>query len=165
VDASGKERGRVLVVDDEEALRLSLVAILEDEFDVVEAATLAEGRRRIDTESFDVLVSDFQLPDGRGDALIRHCAERAPATQRILLTGHSDYAAVRELQRSGSVLVIFKPTDPAQVLGWVRNSVALARVQKGMSRLRERTAARAAEGSAASKSDTRRQTRPSANAG
>ena len=60
---------RVLVVDDVEAIRLSLCAILENEgFDVTCAADVSEALKFISSQRYDVLLSDLHMP-GAGDGL------------------------------------------------------------------------------------------------
>ena len=60
-------RPRILVVDDEDGVRESLRAVLEfSEFDVKTAANVSDAIHLIDTEAFDVLLSDLHLP-GAGD--------------------------------------------------------------------------------------------------
>ena len=115
-------KGRVLLVDDDEATRITLEAILGEAFDVATAATAEAAKELLVRQSFDVLVTDYEMPGDNGATLIRFSRERWPAMTPILLTGHSDYADVRDLQQKGHVLVLFKPVDPVDLLAWVKNS-------------------------------------------
>ena len=55
---------RVLLVDDDDAVRAMMNATLERKgFDVVAAASVTEALRFISTETFDVLITDLHMPD------------------------------------------------------------------------------------------------------
>lgn len=78
---------KVLLVDDLDANRLTLGALLEaDGHVVVEAATLKEATGKLLAEPPDAVLLDLGLPDGDGRALIP-VARRFPGTRVILLTG------------------------------------------------------------------------------
>lgn len=122
----------ILVVDDDQAV-LTTVAELLEEFIVDTAANLAGARAALRRRTYQVIIVDFELPDGRGTSLLQGLPPEL--TSQILLTGHSDYPDVRELQRAGKVLVLFKPVDPAQLLTWVRQGVIMARLAASVSRM------------------------------
>lgn len=122
----------VLVVDDDPAV-LTTVAELLEEFVVDTAIDLTGARSALRRRTYQVIIVDFELPDGRGTSLLQ--ALPPELTSQILLTGHSDYPDVRELQRAGRVLVLFKPVDPAQLLTWVRQGVIMARLAASVSRM------------------------------
>jgi CheY-like chemotaxis protein len=78
----------VLLIDDSDAIRLTVGALLEDlGHTVVEASSIAEGRRRLDEARFDVALVDLHLPDGLGTTLIAELRERQPEAARVLLSG------------------------------------------------------------------------------
>ncbi len=120
-DSGATRRLHVLVMDDEEPSRTSLETILRDHFVVATASTIAEARRAIDSGTFDAIVADYQLPDGTGAELLQDLRRRNVGIAKILLTGHADYGAVRELQGSGEFVVLFKPADPGQLIAWIRS--------------------------------------------
>lgn len=128
-------RGRLLVVDDDLVMLSTLQAILEERFDVRVATGVRDGITALEAGSFDVLVTDYEMADGTGADLLKLVAARFAGLYTILLTGKSGFAAVRALQRDG-VLVLFKPIDPDDLLGWVKNGVAMAQLTKASDRLR-----------------------------
>lgn len=128
-------RGRLLVVDDDLVMLSTLQAILEEKFEVRIATGVRQGMTALEAGTFDVLVTDYEMQDGTGADLLKLVAERFPALYTILLTGKSGFAAVRTLQRNG-VLVLFKPIDPVDLLGWVKNGVAMAQLTKASDRLK-----------------------------
>jgi DNA-binding NtrC family response regulator len=128
--------GRVLVVDDDKNTLEVLEAVLASEFDVVVAKGVGEGLKLLSEQLFDALVTDFELSDGTGATLLTVAAERYPDVMSVLLTGHTDSVEVRNLQKSGRALVLFKPAKPSELLAWVRNSVAMSRLQRMTQNLR-----------------------------
>ena len=81
---------KILLVDDSEAVRQSLKMVLEHhEFQVTAAANVTEALHLIDTEPFDVLLSDLHMP-GPGDGLTVVSATRhkQPEAVTLLLTGY-----------------------------------------------------------------------------
>lgn len=76
---------RVLVVEDDEALRPLFIRAFEAAgYHVSAAGTLAEARAHLGTETFDALVLDEGLPDGRGNALLDDLPADRP---RVMLIG------------------------------------------------------------------------------
>ena len=70
----------ILIVDDSEAIRMTLEAIFEDRgFDVIGVGTLAEARSRL-SRRFDVVLLDLHLPDGSGSALARELRAGYPTS-------------------------------------------------------------------------------------
>jgi DNA-binding NarL/FixJ family response regulator len=86
---------RILLVDDDEVVRESLKELLQmSKFQVITAANVAEAIHYIDTESFDVLLSDLHMPGaGDGFAVISAMRHKNPDTIRFLFTA---YPALQE---------------------------------------------------------------------
>jgi response regulator RpfG family c-di-GMP phosphodiesterase len=102
-------RTRVLLVDDEPELLVTLTAALDSRAEVVSAGTVAEALDLVAKEKFDVVVADLRLPDRWGDELLAHVAARSPSTRRLLLTGDaSPQRTVRELLEAGVIQAYFK---------------------------------------------------------
>lgn len=84
---------RVLLVDDHEMFAQSLVRVLSEEANVEVVAavgTVAGAAEAVHRTSPDVVVMDYQLPDGDGITLASHIRETTPATKVLLLTGGGD---------------------------------------------------------------------------
>lgn len=81
-------RLRILLVEDEALIRMTLAETLDDMgHETEEAGTLAEARRYIADGSFDVLITDLGLPDGSGTDLIVELRARHPKIAVIVATG------------------------------------------------------------------------------
>ncbi|XYH97681.1 response regulator [Sorangium sp. So ce1128] len=86
-------RPAVLLVDDDEASRLVLAALLEDEgFEVDVAGSFAEAGRKLAAEGarYDLALLDRNLGDGRGTALLGPLRARLPGAKAVLLSGGDD---------------------------------------------------------------------------
>lgn len=130
--AKPRPRGRVLVVDDEDSVRLSLVAVLEETCDVQAVSNAHDALAALAKHPFDVVVTDHDMPGGSGAELVGYVVGRFKATSVILITGHVDSARVRALsqdsQRTGRTLVLYKPVNPEELLVWVKNGVAMSQL-------------------------------------
>lgn len=81
---------RVLLVEDEVLIRMTLAETLEAMgHQIEEAGTLREARRHIADRAFDVVITDLGLPDGSGADLIAELRARHPGTAIVVATGHA----------------------------------------------------------------------------
>ncbi|MBM43852.1 MAG: hypothetical protein CMJ36_02410, partial [Phycisphaerae bacterium] len=79
---------RILVVDDKEMMRDSVGAMLASKgHSIVVAACATEAIEKIDTRSFDVVITDLQMPDIDGVGLLKEIRERDETLPVILMTG------------------------------------------------------------------------------
>lgn len=103
---------RILLVEDDEANRLLLLTILADVgYETEGAATLAEMQSRLNSGSYDLLLLDAHLPDGRGPDVAPEIRRRFPDMAIAILTGES------RLPQSADVdAVLTKGSDPAFLL-------------------------------------------------
>ena len=93
---------RVLVVDDEAAIRESLHHYLADcEFDVTSASSGEEALEILESESRDVAIIDLRLPGMTGDALIAHLHEMNPKMHFVIHTGSVNYQLPESLRSIG----------------------------------------------------------------
>lgn len=114
----------VLVVEDEPVNRALLRAVLERssterlrDCDIVEAADLAQARKSLAAQRFDVVVLDVRLPDGSGLTLARElAAEPQSAGQTVIVMSASVLPAERaEAMDTGCDAFLAKPFQPSQL--------------------------------------------------
>ncbi len=111
------KRGRVLVIDDEENIRTTLIGVLADEgYDVEAVASAEEGMKRIDAGGIDVLLLDVQLPGIDGITFFRKLAERKGAPATVIVSGHATVDMAVEAVRLGAFDFLEKPIDPERLL-------------------------------------------------
>ena len=109
--ASNGKKGRVLLVDDEEGVLITLQAILE--MDGYEVATAASGPRSLEMVApgaFDMVVCDLNLGDYDGRQVLAEVRRRSPATGRLLLTGYATAELLELWEREGETVLV-KPAD------------------------------------------------------
>ena len=79
---------RLLVVDDERLMRMSLRMVLGEEgYQVDTAKSVAEAQDMLDQYFYQVLITDLVLPDGKGFDIIRYARKMNGSLESILLTG------------------------------------------------------------------------------
>jgi YesN/AraC family two-component response regulator len=106
-------RTRVLFVDDEPTIRITLPAILEMKgFEVAVAATVAEALDAIRTQEFDVLLSDLNIGEpGDGFTVVSAMRRTRPSCRTIILTGFPDFdKALRSIREQADDYLV-KPAN------------------------------------------------------
>ncbi len=118
---------RILFVDDEPRILLSLKAMFRKDYDVVTALGGAEGIAQIKANDFDVIVSDQRMPEFTGVDVLRTAKEERPRAVRLLLTGYSDMSAIIGSINEGEIFrFISKPWSHAELRATIAAAVAAA---------------------------------------
>jgi DNA-binding response OmpR family regulator len=86
--SNGKPRRRVLIVEDESALRMAYERHFNPRYDVVFAATGAEAMTKLEEHRPDVAVLDMRLPDTDGVDLLRRMRNSRPTLPVIITTAY-----------------------------------------------------------------------------
>jgi two-component system response regulator RegA len=104
---------RLLVVEDNDALRRTLALALADRAsDVRSAATLVEAESLIREWHPDAVVLDFALPDGNAFDVLRVIAETEPLPAMVAMSGMAEPAETFRLAQLGVRAFVSKPIDP-----------------------------------------------------
>jgi two-component system nitrogen regulation response regulator NtrX len=124
---------RILVVDDEPNIGLSLQMILEGEgYSVLVCRNAAEFRLRIGKYRPDLCLLDVRLPDGNGIDLLQ--VLHVPA---VMISGHSTIADAVQALRAGAFDFLEKPLARDRVLVVVKNAIEQAMLKRENERFRE----------------------------
>lgn len=121
-----KEKMHVLVVEDERDLLYTIELILRKAgFSVTTAENGKEGLQRFveaveNKTSFDLVVTDIQMPDFTGTELIEKIQARVPGTPTLVITGFGSKETVVQLMRLGCLDYLEKPFTPDVLLERVR---------------------------------------------
>jgi DNA-binding response OmpR family regulator len=108
----------VLVVEDEPAIRFLCTVNLEmDGFRVLEAATLGEARRVLETAEVHIVLLDVHVAGEDGRELIGEIRRRTTAIAIALISGSVDAIVARD---TGVDRVLTKPFDPQELTATVR---------------------------------------------
>ncbi len=117
---------RVFVVDDDEAIRLSLRMLLEADGLAVEDFANAEEFLSVCTPlCCGCLITDLRMPKINGLQLQAALARRGFQTPVIMMTGHADVPTAVESLKAGAVDFIEKPFDPELMLQQVHKALAM----------------------------------------
>jgi DNA-binding NtrC family response regulator len=128
---------KVLVVDDEQEIRLLISAFLTKAGHAVsEAASGAELRAAFDEDTPDVVLLDLKLPDAEGLDLIQPLKRNWPTTEVIVLTGHASIDAAVSATKLGAYDFQKKPFDPKAVLLAVERAIEHKRLKEEADSLR-----------------------------
>ena len=120
------KHARILVVDDDESIRNTVKAILEDEGYIVDlAATGMEAIKRTEETAYNVALLDIRLPDMEGVELLKLMKDAVPRTRKIMVTGYpSMQNAVAALNKNADAYLI-KPVDIEKLLNTVKEQLRL----------------------------------------
>lgn len=127
MSSKGTDTARILLVDDERAVRELARLILEHErWEVVEAGSLEEAAECIRAEKrcFDVFIVDLHLPDGLGTQLAQEIRRSCENARVIFTTG--DPGWIQHLGAEGEA-VLPKPFTPLQMIQSARLALAAGR--------------------------------------
>ena len=116
---------RVLLVDDNESVRITLQKVLEhNDFEVVAAAGVNDALRHISAGRFDVLVSDLHMP-GRGDGLTVVSAMRHanPQAVTLVLSGHPEMQAATAAILLQADEILVKPLSVPDLIDVIRQKL------------------------------------------
>jgi DNA-binding NtrC family response regulator len=119
------KHARILVVDDE-SIRNTAKAILEDEGYIVDLATTGmEAIKRTEETAYNVALLDIRLPDMEGVELLKLMKDAVPRTRKIMVTGYpSMQNAVAALNKNADAYLI-KPVDIEKLLNTVKEQLRL----------------------------------------
>ncbi|HEY3666039.1 MAG TPA: EAL domain-containing response regulator [Polyangiaceae bacterium] len=125
---------RVLLVDDDSAVRNALRRVLERRgYDVVTASSGVEALERLAAGGFDVLISDVRMPGMTGLGLLRAVRGYDLDLPVILVTGNPDLASAAEAVEHGAFHYLIKPVESerlGQVLERAATAGRMARVKR-----------------------------------
>ena len=130
-------KARLLVVDDEEFVRESLVAILEDEgWECVAAEGAPSALERLASERVDAVLTDLSMPTGDGIELIQGARERGFDCPIVVLTGVGKIADAVEAMRQGAYDFVQKPIDPEALVLLLRRALEHRELTSEVAQLR-----------------------------
>jgi signal transduction histidine kinase len=135
--------GRILLVDDEEGVLVTMQAILEMEgYEVVVARRGEEALGLLRAQPFDLVLTDLRLDDLDGLAILAELRRRSPETPGIMLTGYASLDSAIQALREGAYDYLVKPCDVEELKAAVRRGVERRQLAQQLgARMRELEAA------------------------
>lgn len=145
---------RILIVDDEAAIRISLAEALEnDGYSVETAETGEEALARLHGDPYDLAVTDLKLPGVSGLDLLKALRNSGQDTPVIMMTAYGDVDTAVDAIRSGAYDFIQKPFKLSEMRKQVRAALRATNV-KAVERGAKRAAARTREAAPAAAAGT-----------
>jgi two-component system, NtrC family, response regulator PilR len=118
----------VLIVDDEPDIRELLeITLGRMKLSTCAAGTVAEARRLLDGNSFDLCLTDMRLPDGSGIELVEHIQQRHPQLPVAMITAYGSMDTAIAALKAGAFDFVSKPVDLQMLRDLINSALALAR--------------------------------------
>ena len=117
---------RILIIEDEAAIRRVLVKILSEEnasYTVEEAEDGAAGYEKIKNTDYDLVLCDIKMPKMDGVELLEAVKKIKPEIPMVMISGHGDMETAINTMRLGAFDYISKPPDLNRLLNTVRNAL------------------------------------------
>jgi DNA-binding NtrC family response regulator len=118
-------RTRILFVDDEPSIRLTLPPVLEQHgFEVKAAGSVAEAVAQITASRFDVLISDLNVEEsGDGFRVVSAMREKQPHCITLILTGYPGFETAVDALRLRVDDYVVKPVDVETLISSLRKKL------------------------------------------
>lgn len=115
-----------MIVDDDENIRKTMKAILEDEGYIVDLATNGnEAVEMAQERTYNIALLDIRLPDMEGIELLKMIKESVPRTRKIMVTGYpSMQNAISALNKNADAYLV-KPVNVEKLLDTVKEQLQL----------------------------------------
>jgi len=111
------DTANILIVDDEEVVRLShLRSLLESGCVAALAVDGVDAIRVMEQRSFDVILLDIRMPGPDGMDVLKTIKSRWPDSEVIVITGYPSVESAKQAVRLGAFNYLAKPLDPDDVV-------------------------------------------------
>jgi DNA-binding NtrC family response regulator len=135
-----KETRRILIIDDERPILLTLEALLgRHGFETETAATAAAGLKALKNKSVSLVLLDLQLPDVQGLEILDQIKAERPEMPVIVLTAHDTLNNAIESIKRGAYHFVSKPYAPEELLSLVEKALEKQSLLRETQKLRART--------------------------
>lgn len=119
-----KLMSRILVIDDERAIRNTLKDILEyEKYQVELAENASHALEKVKANEFDIILCDIKMPEMDGLELLPHLIDAHPDIPVVMISGHGNIDTAVEAIKKGAYDFIEKPLDLNRLLITIRNAM------------------------------------------
>jgi DNA-binding response OmpR family regulator len=134
--------GKVLVVDDEDTLRLTIKTRLNaGGFETDAAVDGEEAIEKLKQTPFDVVLLDINMPRMDGITALEIISRQYPATDVIMLTGFADFSTAIDCLKKGAKDYLVKPIDTTELITRMRSLLRARNSEAALDSLRKSHAA------------------------
>lgn len=107
---------RILVVDDDSSFCIMLKTFLSKKgHSVSEAFSVSEALKQFAADEFDIVLTDYRLPDGSGLDILREVKSQKPEAGVIIMTGYADIRMAVKTIKLGAFDYVAKPINPDEI--------------------------------------------------
>ena len=132
---------KILLIEDEAAIRRVLIKILTEEndtYEVEEASDGLEGVEKIKDQEYDLILCDIKMPKMDGVEVLEAVKKIKPEIPIVMISGHGDLDTAVNTMRLGAFDYISKPPDLNRLLNTVRNALDRKELVVENSRLKKK---------------------------
>jgi signal transduction histidine kinase len=124
-----REQPKVLVVDDEESVVVTIKAILQlDGYNVATTTSGVQAREMVRDIEYDLVLTDLRLEDGDGLDVLKAVREHYPETVTIMLTGYASLESAIHALRAGAYDYLVKPSEVEELRATVARGLERRRL-------------------------------------
>ena len=128
---------KILIVEDEKLIRMTIRELLEKEgYRVAEAANGAEAMECLQSQEPDLLLLDYRLPDTNGLEILKESRRLHPETGAILMTAYSSIDSAVKAIKLGAYDYLNKPVKHDDLLATIAKALQTTQLQREVARLR-----------------------------
>ena len=117
---------KILIIEDEQAIRNVLSSIIREEdstYEVELAENGVEGLEKLSKETYDLVLCDIKMPKMDGIELLDKAIEMQPDITMVMISGHGDIDTAVDCIKKGAFDYISKPPDLNRLLNTIRNGL------------------------------------------
>lgn len=115
---------RILIIEDDVSFCQMLEHFLtRKSFSVDATFSASEAKTRLETQQYDLILTDLRLPDDDGLSLVSRFKKQLPGVPVVLMTGYADIGTAVKAIKNGAADYISKPFNPEEVLLVLKNAL------------------------------------------
>lgn len=116
-------KARVLVVDDEQVVRLGYLRSLAADYDTWTASNGEEALQEMERRPADVVLLDLRMPGAQGLEVLKAMKQKWPGTEVVVITGYPSVDSAKAAVRLGAGDYLAKPVGPCEIIDATRNAL------------------------------------------
>ncbi|MGF1489926.1 MAG: sigma-54-dependent transcriptional regulator [Prochloraceae cyanobacterium] len=115
-------KGKILVVDDEKNIRITVAQALENVgYYVHTAYDGKDAMIQLEEDEYDLIITDYKMPGMNGMKLLKKATEMYPEIKIAMITAHGSVENAVEAMKIGAVDFLQKPFTPREIRDLVYN--------------------------------------------
>lgn len=124
----GDNKGNILVLDDEPVVLKSCERVLSPEgYGIRTTASAKEALTLLQSESFDLVITDLKMPEMDGIEFIRQVRQTVPDMNIVLITGYPSQESLKDALQMRILDYLPKPFSPSLLMDVVTNALSIAK--------------------------------------